>query len=81
VFFIAFLPQFVTPSAEALPQLLLLEVTFLSLAALNAALYALFAGHLRERVQGMEARRWFYRCGGTALIGAGLLAAAVRRTS
>jgi threonine/homoserine/homoserine lactone efflux protein len=81
VFFIAFLPQFVTPSADALPQLLLLEGTFLSLAALNAALYALFAGHLRERVRSTEARRWFNRCGGTALIGAGLLAAAMRKSS
>ncbi len=79
-FFIAFLPQFVTPSAEAMPQLLLLGATFLSLAALNATLYALFAGHLRDRVRSAETRRWFNRCGGTALIGAGLVAAAMRRS-
>lgn len=78
-FFVAFLPQFVTPSAEALPQLLILGGTFLCLAALNATLYALFAGHLGERVRSKETRRWFNRCGGTALIGASLLMAAMRR--
>jgi len=78
-FFIAFLPQFATPSTPALPQLLILGGTFLSLAALNATLYALFAGHLRERAQSSATRRWFNRCGGTALIGASLLTAAMRR--
>lgn len=80
-FFIAFLPQFVNPSAEALPQLLLLGGTFLCLAAVNATLYALFAGHLREKVKSEETRRWFNRCGGTALIGAGFLTAAMRQSS
>lgn len=80
-FFVAFLPQFVTPSGQVLPQFLVLAGTFLLLAALNAALYALFAGHFRDMVRGAKARRWFNRCGGTALIGAGLLTATVRRSS
>ncbi|NWG72761.1 MAG: LysE family transporter, partial [Parvularculaceae bacterium] len=80
-FFVAFLPQFVTPSARLLPQFLILGGTFLFLAALNAALYALFAGHLREKVQSTQARRWLNRCGGTALIGAGFLTAAMRRSA
>ncbi len=79
-FFIAFLPLFITPSANHLPQFLTLGVTFLVLASLNATIYALFAGQLRERVQSPEARRWFNRFGGTALIGAGLLTATVRRS-
>jgi len=79
-FFIAFLPQFVMPSTQAVPQLLVLGGTFLCLAALNATLYALFAGHLRERVQSSETRRWCNRCGGSALIGASLLTAALRRS-
>lgn len=79
-FFIAFLPQFITPSARPFPQFLMLGGTFLFLAAFNAALYALFAGHIREKVQSRETRRWFSRCGGAALVGAGLLTATVRRT-
>jgi len=78
-FFIAFLPQFATPSTQAVPQLFVLGGTFLSLAALNATLYALFAGHLREGAQSSAIRRSFNRCGGTALIGASLLTAAMRR--
>ncbi len=80
-FFIAFMPQFVNPAAPATAQLLVLGGTFLSLAAVNATLYALFAGHLRERVQSTQTRRWLNRCGGTALIGAGLLAATMRQSS
>jgi len=80
-FFVAFLPQFVTSSSPALPQLLTLGGTFLFLGALNATLYALFAGHLRDKVGSAGARRWFNRCGGTALIGAGVLTAAMRRAA
>ena len=80
-FFVAFLPQFVNPAGQVLPQLLLLVGTFVSLAAVNASLYALFAGHVREKVQRPETRRWFNRCGGTALIGAGLLTATLRHPS
>jgi threonine/homoserine/homoserine lactone efflux protein len=79
-FFIAFLPQFITPSAKPFPQFFILGGTFLVLASLNATIYALFAGHLLERVQSTEARRWFNRCGGAALVGAGLLTATVRRS-
>ncbi|MDY0039217.1 MAG: LysE family translocator [Desulforhabdus sp.] len=80
-FFIAFLPQFVNPSAKPLPQFLILGGTFLFLAALNATLYSLFAGQLREKMQSTHARRWLNRCAGTALIGAGFLTAAMRRSS
>jgi threonine/homoserine/homoserine lactone efflux protein len=55
--------------------------TFLLLAAINATLYAVFAGYLRETVQNSRARRWFNRCGGSALIGAGVFTAAIQRSS
>ena len=74
-FFIAFLPQFVDSTAPALPQLLVLGATFLVLGGINATLYAIFAGHLREKLQRRRTRRWFHRCGGAALVGAGLATA------
>lgn len=43
-FFVAFLPQFVRRDAPVLPQLALLGTTFVTLAALNAAAYAVLAG-------------------------------------
>jgi threonine/homoserine/homoserine lactone efflux protein len=79
-FFIAFLPQFVAPSERTLPQLLVLGGTFLLLAAVNAAFYAFFSGSLREKVQRSETRRLLNRIGGTVLISAGIVTAAVRRS-
>ncbi len=46
-----------------------------------AGLYVLFAGHLRDKIGRAGTRRWFNRCGGTALIGAGVLTAALRRAA
>ena len=79
-FFVAFLPQFVNPKMPVQPQLILLSITFLVLAGMNAAIYAIFAGQLREHLQSRRVRRWFNRCGGTALIGAGIVTAAMKRT-
>lgn len=80
-FFVAFLPQFINPQGKTVPQLLLLGATFLLLATINATLYAVFAGRLRDTMQNSRARRWFNRCGGTALIGAGILTATMQRSS
>ncbi|NOR25509.1 MAG: LysE family transporter [Desulforhopalus sp.] len=72
-FFVAFLPQFIHPLKPVLPQLTLLGGTFLFLAVLNAALYAIFAGQLSEQIRKERVRKWFNRCGGGALIGAGII--------
>ena len=80
-FFVAFLPQFIDPFKPALPQLTLLGGTFLFLAVLNAALYAIFAGHLSEHIRKERVRKWFNRCGGSALIGAGVITAGLQRSS
>lgn len=78
-FFVAFLPQFVDHQAAALPQFAVMGITFLALAAFNAGLYAVFAGQMVEQLQNVRARRWINRTGGTALISAGLLTAAMKR--
>lgn len=79
-FFVAFLPQFIDPLRSAFTQMSLLGGTFLLLATINAAFYALFAGQLSEYMRQTAIRRWFNRCGGGALIGAGLITAALKRT-
>jgi threonine/homoserine/homoserine lactone efflux protein len=81
VFFIAFVPQFVDPAAPPLAQFALLEATFVVLAAINAALWALLAGQMRARLQQPWALRLVHRVGGSFLIGAGLLTALARRTT
>ena len=80
-FFVAFLPQFINPIKPALPQLTLLGGTFLFLATVNAALYAIFAGQLGEHMRKRRVRKWFNRCGGSALIGAGIFTAGMQRSA
>ncbi|MFH1156430.1 MAG: LysE family translocator [Pseudomonadota bacterium] len=80
-FFVAFLPQFVDPVRPVFGQLMVLGGTFLFLATVNATLYASFAGRLRQTVKKKSVRRWFNRCGGSALIGAGIITARLQRSA
>ena len=73
-FFVAFVPLFVDAGAAFVPQASLLEATFVTLAAVNAAIYALLASRLAGAV-----RRAFNRGGGLVQVGAGLATAAMRR--
>ncbi|WP_067334060.1 LysE family translocator [Stappia indica] len=81
VFFIAFLPMFIDPARPLLPQAMILETTFVILAALNAAAYGLMASMVRSRIRRPSVRRWINRTGGTLMIGAGLLALGWRRAA
>ncbi len=80
-FFVAFLPQFISDTEPVTRQLFLLGGTFLILALINAALYAIFASQLRETIKQTNVQRWFNRCGGTALIGAGFVTASLQRSA
>ena len=79
VFFVAFLPQFVNPAASAMPQLAAMVATFTILGALNALIYAIAAGGLRERIKRPSVMRWLNRGGGSALMAMGALTFLVRR--
>lgn len=79
VFFVAFLPQFLDPSAPALPQIVIFEATFLVLATLNAMSYALLASAAQRTIRRPSVQRAVNRVGGGFLIGAGVLTAAWRR--
>ena len=80
-FFVVFLPQFINPKSQTVLQLLILGTTFLLLASINATLYAVFAGHLRDTMKSSKVRRWFNRGGGSVLIGAGIFTAVIQRSS
>lgn len=79
-FFIAFLPQFMTPTAPVLDQLLILAPTFLAVSVLTNGFYALAASAARNRLRSPRALKAINRVGAGCLIGAGLLTAALRRT-
>ncbi len=78
VFFVAFVPQFLDTARPFLPQAVVLVATFVTLAALNAGLYALLAARLSGAVRRPWLRRAFNRAGGAMLMGAGV-AVALRR--
>lgn len=78
-FFIAFVPQFLTPDAALLPQFTILIATFVGLAALNALAYALLADRLRRTIAQPSVITRLTRTGGVALIGMGLATAILRR--
>jgi threonine/homoserine/homoserine lactone efflux protein len=78
VFFVAFVPQFIDPARPFLTQAAVLVVTFVTLAALNALIYAMLASRLSGAVRRPGLRRLLNRAGGTVLIGAGV-AVALRR--
>jgi threonine/homoserine/homoserine lactone efflux protein len=74
-FFVAFLPQFISPELSFVTQMLVFETTFLVLAFANALGYALIASRARRIAGDPAAISWFNRAGGTLLIGAGLATA------
>lgn len=80
-FFVAFMPQFVSSGNNPFSQLVILGTTFLVLATINAAVYAVFAGQCREVMRNTRIQKIFNRCGGSALIGAGLVTATLNRSS
>ncbi len=79
VFFIAFLPQFLTPSLPTSPQLIIMVATFTILAAINALMYAMAAGELRQRLKRPSVLKWMNRGGGIALMAMGAATFFVRR--
>jgi threonine/homoserine/homoserine lactone efflux protein len=79
VFFVAFLPQFITPGPEATRQLWLLAVTFVAMAIVNATAYALFAAAAHRLLATPRAQRRFRLAGGGLLAAAGIWALLARR--
>ena len=81
VFFVAFLPQFIDPTADVARQLWVLAVTFVVMATANAALYAAVASTARRLLSSPRAQRRFNLAGGTLLSAAGVWALLARRAA
>lgn len=78
-FFIAFVPQFISPGDALAPQFVILISTFVALAAVNALAYALLADRLRLWISRPKAIAHLTRVGGAALVAMGLATAVLRR--
>jgi len=79
VFFVAFLPQFITLGASSSSQLWVLGVTFVILATINATLYTVFASSARRLLASAKAQRRFNFAGGALLSTAGVWALFAKR--
>ncbi|ARU21876.1 LysE family translocator [Ralstonia nicotianae] len=73
VFFVAFVPQFISADQTFVLQGTILLPTFVCLAALNASMYALAARLLARRLTSVAAQRRFGYTGGAVLLGAGTI--------
>ena len=78
-FFVAFLPQFLSPISGFWQQMAIFELTFLVLAFSNAFGYGLVASRARSSVRNPKTISAFNKVGGSLLIGAGVAAAASTR--
>lgn len=78
-FFVAFVPQFITPEATFAPQAIILIATFVTIAGINALIFALAANRMRAFITRPLTLTWLTRAGGATLIGMGLLTATLRR--
>jgi threonine/homoserine/homoserine lactone efflux protein len=77
VFFGAFIPQFVDMKQDHLPQVALLGVTFMIVAALTDIVYALLAGSVRSFFS-VRRTRMLSRISGGVMIGGGVWLALTR---
>ena len=79
IFFMAFLPHFISADAPVTPQLLLLGATFVILGALNAAIYAFAASAIGERLRSPSLMKIVNRVGGGFLMSAAAMTASLQR--
>lgn len=71
IFFVAFVPQFISPRHSYLLQSAILIATFSILVATTDSLYALAASRTSNLLRRPAASTWSKRAGGAILIGAG----------
>lgn len=79
VFFIALLPQFVSPDHPATMQFWILGVTFVTMAIIGGTIYAWFASSIRRFLAAPRTQRIYGYSGGGLLAGAGVWALTARR--
>jgi threonine/homoserine/homoserine lactone efflux protein len=77
VFFGAFIPQFMDLNQDHLSQVLILGITFMVLAGLTDAIYAMLAGRVRA-IFSARRTRLVSRISGTLMIGGGIWLALTR---
>ncbi|HJP23260.1 MAG TPA: LysE family translocator [Alphaproteobacteria bacterium] len=80
IFYIAFIPQFVSLQQPVFDQFVILEATFLMAATVNSLMWIYFANGLRSQFKRPSTLKIVNRIGATFLFGAGVLTANASRT-
>jgi threonine/homoserine/homoserine lactone efflux protein len=78
VFFVTFLPQFVTPGQAVLPRLLELGLIFAVIGWTWLNVYGFFVTRIRDVITAPRVRQWMERVTGVVLLGFGARLAAER---
>ena len=76
IFFVAFLPQFITPTKPMWPQIVAIEITFLTLVVISTLTWLLLADALVGGLKSMGRLQILNRIGAVFLVGAGTLTGA-----
>ncbi|WP_268822030.1 LysE family translocator [Paenibacillus tarimensis] len=72
LFYVAFMPQFVSKDEAYLPQILLLGATFLALGIMNDITYTVLADKV-ARFLNNQAQKWVHRIGALNLMVTGVI--------
>ncbi len=80
-FYVAFVPQFVSPTGPIFQQFAILIVTFLAVATLNSLFWLFFANGMRTQFQRPAAMRLLNRVGASCLFVAGVFTARATRSA
>ena len=80
-FFIAFVPQFINAEHAFAPQAAILIATFVSIAGINALVFAIGANSIRNKITRPSVITWLTRAGGLTLIAMAALTATLRRAT
>ncbi|PAJ76257.1 lysine transporter LysE [Pseudoalteromonas sp. NBT06-2] len=81
IFFIAFFPLFMNTNNAALPQMLIMGLSFLATSVLSASFYSFFSGYLRSKVNSIKFQIIFDKISGSMLIGSGAVTATLQKSS
>jgi len=81
MFFVAFVPQFISPQNPLLPQFSILIATFVGLATINVLAYAFLADRLRATIRRPVVLSWMTRIGGGVLMAMGAFTATLRKAT
>jgi threonine/homoserine/homoserine lactone efflux protein len=79
IFFIAFFPLFLETTKSALPQLMVMALSFLGVSVFSATFYSFFSGYLRSKVQSKKFQNVFNKTSGSLLMGAGAVTASIQK--